>query len=61
MWYQSKTLWINIIGAGIVLLQYVADQKLVDPTVVTTVVAVLNMILRIKKGEQETEIKKKLF
>ena len=61
MWYQSKTLWINILGAVVVLLQYALDQKLVDPALVTTLLAVLNLVLRLKKGEQETEIAKKLF
>lgn len=61
LWYQSKTLWINIIGAIVVLLQYFADQKLVDPVVVTTVLAVGNMALRLIKGEQSAEIKTKLF
>jgi len=61
MWYESKTLWINIIGALFVLLQYFADQKLVDPVLVTTVLAVGNMALRLIKGEQSAEIKTKLF
>ncbi len=61
MWFESKTLWLNIIGAALVLLQYFADQKLVDPILVTTVLAVGNMALRLIKGEQNTEIKTKLF
>jgi len=61
LWYQSKTMWINIIGALFVLLQYFADQKLVDPILVTTVLAVGNMALRLIKGEQSAEIKTKLF
>lgn len=54
-------MWINIIGALFVLLQYFADQKLVDPILVTTVLAVGNMALRLIKGEQSAEIKTKLF
>lgn len=61
MWWQSKTMWINLVGAALVLLQYFADQKLVDPILVTTVLAVGNMALRLIKGEQSTEIKTKLF
>jgi len=61
MWWQSKTMWINLVGAALVLIQYAADQKLVDPILVTTVLAVGNMALRLIKGEQSTEIKTKLF
>lgn len=61
MWYESKTLWINIISIVLVLLQRFADQKLVDPNIVITVLAVGNMALRLIKGEQSAEIKTKLF
>lgn len=48
-WYQSKTLWFNILTAVITLIGLVTDSKLVSPGVMPYIivfVAFANYILR---------------
>lgn len=46
-WYLSKTLWLNIIGAIILLLQYAGTINWLPQTTAAEIIAVLNIILRI--------------
>lgn len=47
-WYQSKTLWLNLVGLIIVVVEYAGklNTPVLTPEVTTTVLAVLNIILR---------------
>lgn len=42
-WYLSKTLWLNVIG----IVAIIFTGKEIDPTISGSILAVLNMILRL--------------
>jgi len=46
-WYQSKTLWINIIGFVIVVLSYFGQVNWLDPKLVAGALTIVNFILRL--------------
>lgn len=49
-WYQSKTLWLNVITALVMILDLLSKQPFIPPQYVPIVlfaVAMLNVILRV--------------
>jgi len=52
MWYESRTVWFNVLGLVVVVAQYLLQQNLVDPKVVETVMAVVNVALRLVTTEK---------
>jgi len=50
-WYQSLTLWTNLVGLLIVVLQYLGTINLIDPDTLATILGVLNIVLRLKTSQ----------
>lgn len=46
-WYQSKTLWVNIIGGVVVLVEYVAGINPAWAQSTTAALVILNLVLRL--------------
>jgi hypothetical protein len=53
-WYQSWTVWTNVIIVALFILQYALDQQWIPLPWEGLVVGVVNLLLRIKTGEQIT-------
>lgn len=45
-WYQSKTLWINVVATVAILLQAVTGNEVLDADTQTTLLAMINILLR---------------
>jgi len=45
-WYQSKTLYLNAIGAAVAIVQALQGQTWIDPEIQVLILAVLNALLR---------------
>jgi hypothetical protein len=45
-WWESKTIWVNVILLTIAILGVFLDFKVLDPEVVAIASAILNVILR---------------
>ena len=45
-WWQSKTMWFNILSISIVVVQYGASIKVIPPELLTPIVAIINIMLR---------------
>ena len=45
-WYQSKTLWVNVVAIVIVGVQSLAGTSFVPTQIQVAIMAVLNIILR---------------
>lgn len=63
-WYQSSTIWINLLGVLVVVLDLVIKTNLIpDPDVVAIVVAILNILnrFRVKPTEKVMSIEKTIF
>jgi len=45
-WYLSKTIWVNTIGAIVLVVEYVTTQSTVGAEVGAMVLAILNILLR---------------
>ena len=58
-WWESKTLWLNIVGLVVVMLEYFGQIKLIDPTLLATIMTIVNFILRLLK--EPSEIERSLF
>ena len=46
-WYLSKTLWLNIVGASIAIIQALQGVVWLDPTLQVSILAILNVVLRL--------------
>ena len=46
-WYHSKTLWVNFLAAIAVLVQSVTGTMLLDTELQTSIIVVINLILRL--------------
>ena len=46
-WYQSKTMWVNIIATVAIILQMVMGTNLLDTDTQAGILAVVNLILRV--------------
>lgn len=58
MWYESSTMWINIVGLCVLVLEYSVDIMWISSDVVAPILALLNMWLRLQNGT--VDIKRKL-
>lgn len=45
-WYQSKTVWFNVIGGVLVLAQYLGTIHIGDPRIIEGIMALGNFLLR---------------
>jgi len=49
MWYQSSTVWINLAGVGVILLQVLSGTDFgLDPDVQAIILAVVNILNRFR-------------
>lgn len=46
-WYESKTLWWNLIGIVAIGLQYIYGAEVIDAEGQMAILAVINLILRL--------------
>jgi hypothetical protein len=46
-WWKSKTLWLNVLAAAIVIVQALQGQPWLEPEIQVAILAVLNAILRL--------------
>ena len=61
MWWESSTVWINLVGALVVALKLVVDSNLIpDADVTAIVVALLNILNRFRAPKVVLPIEKKL-
>lgn len=48
-WYKSSTIWLNIIGAVVIFLQYVVVNRIIiDPDILALIMAILNIFNRLR-------------
>lgn len=45
-WLKSKTVWLNVIGGAIAIVQALQGQPWIDPEIQVLILSVLNGILR---------------
>ena len=45
--YESKTFWVNVLGLIVVVLEYIGTINIVSPEIVASILAVLNLVLRL--------------
>lgn len=55
--YQSKQLWLNTIGLAVVVLDYLGTIHVGNPALVGSVLAVLNMVLRVTNNQSSLTLK----
>lgn len=53
-WYASKTLWINVIGGIAMIAQGIAGKEIISYELQGSILAGINMVLRIITKEQIT-------
>ena len=49
-WYESKTLWLNLITAAVLIADLLVQQPFIPPAYlpfIATVVGILNVVLRV--------------
>ena len=46
-WFQSKMLWVNAIALVAIIVQYATGQEVLDIEAQATILAVINLILRL--------------
>ncbi len=46
-WWKSKTIWLNIIGVTIVVVQAIQGEAWINPEYQVLILAVLNAIVRL--------------
>ncbi len=51
-WFQSRTIWFNVVGLVVVILEYLGTINLpVNPEILTIALTVCNAILRFRTDE----------
>jgi hypothetical protein len=56
-WYQSRTVWFNVIALLVVVLQRMGELNIGDPRMLESVLAVGNLFLRVFSTVQPVEKK----
>lgn len=46
-WYMSKTIWVNLIAAVVVVAQLITGKQLATPEEQASVLVIVNIILRV--------------
>ena len=49
--WQSRTLWFNVLGLILVVLEYIGTINIVDPEILATILALGNGLLRFRTNE----------
>jgi H+/Cl- antiporter ClcA len=61
-WYQSSTIWINLLGIVVIVLEMtVATNLIPDPEIVALIVAVLNILRRFQAPKRVATIEKSVI
>jgi hypothetical protein len=61
-WYQSSTIWINVVGILVLILEFVLTTNLIpDPEVIAVAVAVLNILNRFRAPKRVEQIEKTII
>mgnify|MGYP001611994866 CR=1 FL=1 len=50
-WYESRTLWFNVLGLILVVLEYIGTINVIDPQIIATGLAMGNGLLRFRTNE----------
>ena len=45
-WFLSKTLWVNILGVAVIVINHLALNGVIDPSYEALGLAIINIILR---------------
>lgn len=53
-WYTSWTLWVNVLGVAVIILNHAALNGWLDPTTEALGLAIINFILRFKTNSSVT-------
>jgi len=46
-WWQSKTVWVNIVAGTALIVQAVMGRDVLSPDIQATILAVINIVLRV--------------
>ncbi len=57
-WYESSTIWLNIVGVIIIALQMVLQSNTLNPDVAALILAVLNILNRIRSEKPAAPIER---
>ena len=61
MWYQSTTIWINVAGIAVIVLQLLLGMNLgIDPDVQAIILAIINILNRVRGSMPTQPIEKSL-
>ena len=61
-WYQSSTIWINLLGIVVTVLELVVASNLIpDPEIIALIVAILNILNRFKAPKKVLPIEKSVL
>lgn len=51
-WYESRTLWFNLVGLLVVVLEYFSQVNWFDPQLLATLLGLGNAVLRFRTSEK---------
>lgn len=60
-WYESTTIWINLIGVIVIVLEYFVQSNLIDPEIGTIILGAINMLNRVRGKESTPPIEKAII
>ena len=46
-WWKSKTLWVNVVGLAVVLVETLTQQQVITVQISAAVLGALNIVLRL--------------
>lgn len=46
-WYKSRTIWANVVAIIAILMQYQTGEDIIPPETQTSILAVINVLLRL--------------
>lgn len=50
-WYESRTVWFNLLGLLVVVLEYLGQINLIDPELLGGLLGLGNVLLRFRTNE----------
>ena len=50
-WYKSRTIWFNVLGAGVEVVQLFGSMAVISPENLTLAMGVGNILLRLVTGQ----------
>lgn len=54
-WYKSSTMWINLVGLAVIVLDYSVKSMWISSELVAPILALLNMYLRLQNGTKDIQ------